>query len=167
MIRQIVYGFICCAFIAIGIFIGGYKTTKEVVKLEQELSYYKNFKDSIESRNTLPELTKDNVIAYICKKEIQHPLIVFAQAMYETGWLKCTGCSLDYNNLFGLKPSKNYIKFNHWTESVDFYKEWQDKHYKSGDYYEFLRCMWKRSDGSCQSYAEDPNYINKLKSIER
>lgn len=115
----------------------------------------------------LPELTKSNLITYICKKEIKHPLIVYYQAMIETGWLKCTNCSLDYNNLFGLTPKANkYIKFYHWTASVDYYKNWQDKYYSDSiDYYTFLNCLWIRPNGTPQRYAEDPDYTRKLKSL--
>jgi hypothetical protein len=111
--------------------------------------------DSIKSIK--PELTVDNVLKYIIKLDIKHPLIVLKQAVYETGWFKCINCSLDENNLFGFRRTKDYLKFNHWTESVEFYKEWQSKYYKEGDYYQFITKI---------GYAEDSNYINRLKSIK-
>jgi hypothetical protein len=33
------------------------------------------------------------------------------------------------------------IKFNHWIDSIAFYKKWQ-KQYKEGDYYTFLIKSW-------------------------
>lgn len=103
-----------------------------------------------------PELTQEAVLVYIVKSDIKFPLIVFKQAMYETGWLKCKNCSLKYNNLFGFK-TRDYLKFDHWTKSVDFYKIWQNTYYKEGDYYDFIKNI---------GYAEDPNYIKVLKSLK-
>ena len=73
---------------------------------------------------------------------------------------------MDYNNLFGFGwNGKTYSKFKHWSESVLAYKEWQDRLYKGGDYLIFLNCLYLRSDGTCQSYAEDPNYVKRLKTF--
>jgi len=114
------------------------------------------------------ELTPSNLIEFICLLEIKEPLIVFYQAMYETGWFKCKSCSFDYNNLFGFGwNGSTYSKYNHWTESVMAYKVWQDKHYKGGDYFVFLNCLYIKSDGTCQSYAESPTYVKQIKSLMR
>lgn len=89
---------------------------------------------------------------------IQHPDIVYAQAILETGNFKSAGC-LKHNNLFGLYNSKakRYYRFNHWTESVIAYKEWIQKRYKPPEnYYRFLSRI---------HYAEDPTYISKLKQV--
>lgn len=91
--------------------------------------------------------------------DIHHPEIVYAQAILETGHFKSQGCLRD-NNLFGLynSRSKRYHKFDHWTVSVIKYKEWIQRRYKPPeDYYHFLQRI---------GYATDPNYIQKLKSIE-
>lgn len=90
--------------------------------------------------------------------DIQHPDVVYAQAILETGYFKSAGC-LRHNNLFGLYNSKakRYCRFNHWTESVIAYKEWIQRRYKPPeDYYKFLSRI---------HYAEDPAYISKLKQI--
>lgn len=89
---------------------------------------------------------------------IQHPDIVYAQAILETGYFKSVGC-VKYNNLFGLYNSKTkrYCRFNHWTESVVAYKEWiQQRYNPQEDYYRFLTRI---------HYASDPAYISKLKQI--
>lgn len=89
---------------------------------------------------------------------IEHPDIVYAQALLETGHFKSVGC-LKHNNLFGLYNSKakRYCRFNHWSESVVAYKEWIQRRYKPPeDYYEFLKRI---------HYARDPEYIKKLKKI--
>lgn len=101
---------------------------------------------------------KQEVLALIEAYGIDHPNIVLAQTLLETGRYKCTNCSLDKNNLFGFISRKGgYMSFNRWEESVKEYRHWQKKYYKGGDYYNFLYNI---------GYATDPEYINKLKLIE-
>lgn len=90
--------------------------------------------------------------------DIENPEIVYAQAVLETGNFKSAICRQN-NNLFGLYNShtKTYYKFKHWTESVEFYKNYIQKKYNpKDDYYAYLQKM---------GYAEDPEYVNKLKKI--
>jgi flagellum-specific peptidoglycan hydrolase FlgJ len=88
---------------------------------------------------------------------VKHVDIVVRQSVVETGWYKCTNCSLDNNNLFGFISSKGgYMKFDTWQDSVKEYAVWQKRFYKGGDYHVFLKRI---------GYAEDPNYINKLKTV--
>lgn len=94
----------------------------------------------------------DDLIYY----EVKHPEIVLKQAVWETGWFKSTSCKVD-NNLFGFThDGKNYLKFNTWEESIQYYKKWQDRNYKGGDYYNFLTNL---------PYAGDSLYTTHLKSI--
>lgn len=89
---------------------------------------------------------------------IQHPEIVYAQAILETGYFKSRQC-LKHNNLFGLYNSrtKSYFKFNHWSESIKYYKEHiQNRYNPNENYYSFLKRI---------KYAEDIIYIDKLKQI--
>ena len=69
--------------------------------------------------------------------DIQHPDIVYAQAILETGHFKSAGC-LKHNNLFGLYNSKTkrYCRFNHWSESILFYKKCIQNKY-------FMQETWK------------------------
>ena len=99
-------------------------------------------------------LTKNNVAKEIRLQGIKHENIVLAQALHETGNFSCNKCSLDKNNLFGFRYKKKYLEFDHWEESVTYYAKWQDRHYKSGDYYEFLKDV---------GYATDTTYNQKLK----
>lgn len=86
---------------------------------------------------------------------IHHKEIVYAQAILETGHFKSGGCRKGHN-LFGLR-GKHYHRYKHWSESVKAYKEKIQSRYKPGeDYYKFLKRI---------HYAEDPNYINLLRSI--
>ena len=101
---------------------------------------------------------KDGLIDALEYYGIHYPNVVYAQALLETGYFKSEGC-LRYNNLFGLydNKAKRYCRFNHWTESVIAYKEWIQKRYKPPeDYYRFLQRI---------GYAEDPQYVYKLKQI--
>jgi flagellum-specific peptidoglycan hydrolase FlgJ len=101
-------------------------------------------------------LTIENIEKEIKKQKILFPDIVLRQAILETGYLKCKDCSLDNNNIFGFRYKNEYLKFDYWQQSVQYYKWWQSKKYKEGDYYKFLD----------NYYAEDVNYIKKLKIIK-
>lgn len=105
--------------------------------------------------NKLPQEGLMEALEYY---EVEHPQIVYAQAVLETGHFKSKVC-LKYNNLFGLYNSKEkrYCKFKHWTESVVAYKEWIQKKYQPpNNYYVFLEEI---------NYASDKEYISTLKSI--
>jgi len=80
----------------------------------------------------------DSIACYICSTSIQHKEIVMHQAILETGWFRAEFL-MSRNNLFGFR-SKNYLKFNSWKESVDYYEQWQKKRYTNPkeDYYQFL-----------------------------
>ena len=103
-------------------------------------------------------LTISNVLRVIIKEDIKEPLIVLKQAMLETRWLKCSQCSLNFNNLFGMGWNGNtYFKYDHWIESVQHYKVWQNLNYREGDYYQFLEKV---------GYAETKDYVIRLKGIK-
>ena len=100
------------------------------------------------------ELVYDCAVYY----GLQHPKIIVAQSILETGHYKSKGC-IEHNNLFGLYDSKNkkYFQFATWQESVRAYKRMIQYKYKDGeDYYGFLKRI---------GYAEDPNYISKVRNI--
>lgn len=108
--------------------------------------------------NFMSKPPKEGLMEALVYYEVDHPEIVYAQAVLETGWFTSSLC-LNSHNLFGLYNSKKmrYYKFNHWTESVVAYvKLVQYKYKPPDDYYEFLSRI---------GYAEDPDYINKLKGI--
>ena len=107
--------------------------------------------------DAVPELTPENVYAQLEKFGVQHPEVVLRQSILETGWYECEYCSLEHNNIFGFRYKKKYLEFNNWVEAVKYYKKWQDKRYKGGDYYAFLKEV---------GYATSKTYISKLKSIK-
>lgn len=101
---------------------------------------------------------KEGLMDALIYYNIQHPNIVHAQAVVETGNFNSRLCKED-NNLFGLYNSRTgkYHKFNHWTESVKAYHKFIQYRYDSStykNYYDFLQRI---------GYASDPNYINKVK----
>ena len=105
--------------------------------------------------NKTPEEGIDEALQYY---KIEHPTIVKAQAILETGNFTSNLC-IKNNNLFGLYDSKNkrYYSYNHWWESVEAYKKLiQRKYDNSKYYYMFLEDI---------KYAKDKDYISKLKEI--
>lgn len=127
--------------------------------------YYENYEpNQIPIKLEQPEFflsdTPDiNQVYEACEYyEIKHPQIVVAQAILETGNFKSDKCVKD-NNLFGLYNSrrKQYFKFNHWTDCIQAYRDKIQYRYKDKEnYYDFLIRI---------GYAEDPEYVIKLKSI--
>lgn len=106
----------------------------------------------------LSEKPGDDLMAVLEYYNVKHKNIVYAQAILETGHFRSKVCR-EYNNLFGLynSRSKDYYKFNHWSESVVAYLNYIQYRYKPpNDYYKFLEEI---------GYAEDPQYITKLKNI--
>lgn len=114
--------------------------------------------------------TPNEVYNYCIEQDIQHPEIVTAQAIWETGWFKCTDCSLNKNNLFGFTTGGPYLEFSDWKDCVEYYKRWQDKFYDGQrDYYDFLACIYKTRNGKCIKYCVDPETYNEClkNTIER
>jgi flagellum-specific peptidoglycan hydrolase FlgJ len=90
---------------------------------------------------------------------IKHPDIVLRQSILETGWYESRLCK-EYHNIFGFWYKDDFLKFDTWEDSVAYYARWQARHFDDeccDDYYDFL---------VRRGYAEDPEYINKLKSIK-
>jgi len=98
---------------------------------------------------------KDSVFAYICQINILHPNIVMRQAILETGWFR-SPYLMKKNNLFGFR-NKQYLTFNDWKASIDYYKKWQSRRYKNHqeDYYHFLVRIKYAAKG----------YVNNLKRV--
>jgi LysM repeat protein len=80
------------------------------------------------------------------------------QAIIETGGFRANN-AMRKNNLFGFKRGGRVIRFKNWKESVDFYKDWQDRKYTDDneDYYKFLRRI---------RYATNKKYTSHLKSTK-
>ena len=104
----------------------------------------------IQSKNKPQQNNKIEIKMHIIKDSV-----VLAQAKLETGNFTSKVCK-SKSNLFGLRKGKHYRSYNHWTESVKDYKRLVQSKYKGGDYFAFLNLI---------GYAEDPNYLIKLKNI--
>ena len=109
----------------------------------------------------LHDTPNDSLILQACAYySLKHDTIILTQAKLETGNYKSYQCRVN-NNLFGLYNSTKmeYYKFNHWSESVEAYKKWIQYRLKDEeDYYFFLSRI---------GYAEDPDYISKLKWVKQ
>ena len=88
-------------------------------------------------------------------QEIRYTDIVLRQACLESGFFK-SDVFLNNNNPFGFFYKGEYLVFDDYRDAVSYYKTWQDKWYKGGNYYDFLNNI---------GYAEDSSYIFKVKSI--
>lgn len=102
-------------------------------------------------------LNESNLYDELIAQEVAFPEIVLAQALLETGNFKSYSCT-NRNNLFGLmNRNGTYMSFDHWTESVDAYKNYIQKWETAPkDYYHYLDSL---------GYAEDTFYIDKVKQI--
>lgn len=111
------------------------------------------------------KIQQQEVYELLLKHEVEHNMIVLKQAIHESASFKSRVC-LQHYNLFGLvkdvvirkrhgKKRRVYIyhDFESYEECVMFYKSWQDRRYKGGNYYTFLKRI---------GYAEDKKYITKL-----
>lgn len=111
-------------------------------------------------------LTIEQVWDEINYCELVHPEIVLAQSIWETNWEYSTTNAVKRQNLFGLKGGKKsesnkygYKIFEHWTESVDDYKNRiQNRYIEGEDYFQFLIRI--------KYFQADPDeYISNLKWI--
>ncbi len=147
-------------YLLLGMIIGAFITyyslpepTPQPVKIEV------TNKDSIKvdsiPKKQLSKLTEKNLKAELAEKKVPHAEIVLAQAKLETGNFNSKVLKT-HQNLFGLRKGSKYRRYNHWSESVDDYKKHISNRYRGGDYYAFLNRI---------GYAEDPNYIRKLKEF--
>jgi flagellum-specific peptidoglycan hydrolase FlgJ len=103
--------------------------------------------------------SKCEVDSVIKSYNIKYADIVLKQSILETGWYKSYSCRKRHN-LFGFRYKGEYLSFDTWEESVAYYARWQARHFDDeccDDYYDFL---------VRRGYAEDKEYINKLKSIK-
>lgn len=109
----------------------------------------------------LHDTPNDSLVLQACAYYgLKHDTIILTQAKLETGNYRSYQCRVN-NNLFGLYNSTKmeYYKFNHWSESVEAYKKWIQYRLKDEeDYYFFLSRI---------GYAEDPDYISKLKWVKQ
>jgi len=154
-------------FALVGALIGGLFMTKRVDNIEYITEETKQIiiREQLVENKFTPERLKE----YILELNIRFPHIVYAQAQLESGNFTSHIFNVN-NNLFGMKEAKRrpttnkgtengHAYFNHWKESVVDYAFYQAAYLNDirseKEYWEYLG----------QNYAEDPNYISKLKKI--
>jgi hypothetical protein len=138
------------------------KTKLEPTQFEKELIVFEN-----DSSDT--SFTFDRFKQFVVDAGIKFPDIVIAQAVCESGF-KSTIWK-ENNNPFGMKMAKsrnttaietnrNHAKYKNWQMAVIDYAYYQAV---------FMRKVNSRENyfKALNSYAEDPNYENKLKTIIR
>lgn len=115
------------------------------------------------------EFSPEKLKAYILELNIKFPHIVYAQAKLETGEFK-SKIFKENNNLFGLKQAKRRPTTNKGEENGHaYYDNWKESVVDYGFYSARFLCEIKTEDEYfqylSQNYAEDPNYVVKLKQI--
>lgn len=101
-------------------------------------------------------LNMESVYDKLVEEGVLYPKVVLKQAICETGHFESDIC-LNNKNLFGFCTNKGYLMFETYEDCIKYYKDWQMRHYKGGDYYSFLKDY---------GYAEDTNYVSVLKQIK-
>jgi hypothetical protein len=115
------------------------------------------------------EFSQEKLVVNIGELNFKFPHIILAQSMQETGNFK-SGIFKENNNLFGMKEARiratlaqgtnrGHAHYNTWQESLYdyamYYNAYLRKIKTEDEYFEYLR----------QNYAEDPEYVSRLKSI--
>jgi uncharacterized FlgJ-related protein len=105
-------------------------------------------------------VTENEVYCYIKSIGIKNPEVVLRQAIYESGHFN-SSIFRNKNNVFGFRRTMTYITYKDWKACVDYYKVWQDKHYKdtTQDYYTFLQKI-------NYSGHSNFNYAKELKGVK-
>lgn len=158
--KKFLIGLVLGVLIGLGIGFLVYKPIENVVTNESE----EIVTDSVTVKLEQPEFFLEDkptveLVLQACEYyNIQHPDIVVAQAILETGHFRSENC-IKKNNLFGLYNSykHEFFEFDHWSESVKAYHNLIQYRYTEGDYFKWLEKI---------GYAEDTLYVSKVKSIK-
>jgi hypothetical protein len=115
------------------------------------------------------EFSPEKLKAYILELNIKFPHIVYAQAQLETGEFK-SKIFKENNNLFGMKVATRRPTTNKGEDNGHaFYVNWKesvvDYAFYSAQYLSNIKSESEYFDYLGQSYAEDPNYISKIRKI--
>ena len=116
-----------------------------------------------------PEFSSQLLHDYIEELNIRFPDIVYAQSKLETGDFNST-IFKENHNLFGMKcarsrpythkgSNRGHAMYDNWKESVIDYALYQ------GSYLRDLRTEAQYYEYIGNHYAEDPNYVAKVKKI--
>lgn len=115
-----------------------------------------------------PEIFQDEVLEYIYELRIDHPQIVFAQAIKESG--NFTSVIFKENhNLFGMRVperrattcigiNRTYAVYSNWKASIIDYALYQEAYFRNLTEEEYLMKLQR-------IYAEDSLYVKDLQKI--
>jgi flagellum-specific peptidoglycan hydrolase FlgJ len=115
-------------------------------------------------------LSDSMALSVIKEFDIQHPYIVLAQMKIESGNYQ-SNLANSNNNYFGMRHptqrltvslgNKNgYARYRNWAYSILDYALWQRRYAWNLTEKEYLTKL-------SNTYAEDPNYITKVKNIAK
>lgn len=114
-------------------------STAESNRTHQSIGVFdKAFLEPASNKKPIASSLAQDVFTEICRLGIREPQIVMRQALLETGRFQAPFL-MKRNNLFGFRAQR-YLSFSHWKDSVRYYSDWQNRHYKSSDanYFSFL-----------------------------
>lgn len=119
--------------------------------------------------DTTRHFSQERMIQLMKDLNIRFPHIVMAQSLIETGHFE-SKIFKENNNLFGMKQARTRVNTAKGTQYQHaYYDSWQESVYD----YAFYQCrylgnLYTEDEYLAylgRSYAEDPNYISKIKSL--
>lgn len=124
--------------------------------------------DNREVRIEQEQMFKDIVLNYIYELRVQHPYIVYAQAIIESGNFS-SKIFKENNNLFGMKlayqrpttaikAQYSHAVYKNWKESVLDYAIWQSIYARNLTEEEYFVKL--------KSYAMDENYVTLINKVK-
>lgn len=145
------------------IFAGAY-SVGNMILIEKVLDKEEQIQQTIEENNSFSEV---ELITLLKKYNIQHKDIVLAQAILESSHFK-SDLFVKQNNMFGMlnpltRPTtsigdKTFANYNTIEECVIDYALWQSCYARNLTREEYFNKL-------ARVYAEDKNYVKKLKDI--
>ena len=152
----------CISLVAISFTIGRYAKIQSLENYEKELIVL----NMTAEQNKFSE---DKLVELLKELNVKFPHIVMAQSMIETGKWK-SNIFKENHNLFGMKEAKQRVTTAGGTQNNHaFYQSWRESVYD----YAFYQCRYLGGIHTEEeyfrylnaSYAEDPNYVSKVKSV--
>lgn len=119
--------------------------------------------------DTTSEFSQDKMVSLIKELNIKYPHIVYAQSLIETGYFN-SKIFKENNNLFGMRQARTRVTTAQGTQyNHAYYENWRESVYD----YAFYQCRYlsglKTEEEYLaylgRSYAEDPNYLSKIRSL--
>jgi len=119
--------------------------------------------------DTTSEFSQDKMVSLMKELNIKYPHIVMAQSLIETGHFD-SKIFHENHNLFGMKQARTRVTTAQGTQyNHAYYENWRESVYD----YAFYQCRYlsglKTEEEYLaylgRSYAEDPNYLSKIRSL--